>query len=337
MEIAIIGAGAIGSVVSGLLKKSGEDVLLVGRPEQVAAIRDKGLTIKTAAGQETLPVRVAERLDREYDLVVFTVKSQDMEQAYQDNAAYLEHCRVLTTQNGVQGDNLLCTHFDTEKMYSSIVMFGATYTRPGEVVLNFPGDWILGKPFSPIDNKLEDIAGILRKAFPVKVTPSLIGMKWLKLFINFNNCIPACLNLSMQETFSDLDFCRLSILLLKEGLRIVQAAGIELVSLPSFPVERILGLAGMPIDDAAGIIQHTLTRLSDEPLYGSVLQSIKRGKLSEIDFINGEVDLLAAGFQMKAPLNRKIVALVHRVENSGVFFSPEQLKAEFGLKQDVPR
>jgi 2-dehydropantoate 2-reductase len=178
---------------------------------------------------------------------------------------------------------------------------------------------------------IENFAGILKKAFPVTVTPSIMGMKWLKLFINFNNSIPACLNLSMQETFADLDFCRLSILLLREGLQIIRAAGIEMVSLPSFPVERILGLAEMPMDDAAGIIQQTLTRLSREPLYGSILQSIKRGKPSEIDFINGEVDLLAASLQREAPLNRKIVALVHQVENTGVFFSPKQLKAEFKL------
>ena len=336
MKIAVIGAGAIGSVVSGLMAKSGEEILLVGRPEQVKAIRDHGLTLKASAGQETVPVRTAERLDGFYELVIFTVKSQDLEQAYQDNAAYLEEgCRVLTTQNGVQGDNLLSTHFDPAKMYSSIVMFGATYLRPGEVVLNFPGDWILGKPYCPLDNVIQDIAGVLGKAFPVKVTPSIMGMKWLKLFINFNNCIPACLNRSMQETFSDIDFCRLSILLLKEGLEIVQAAGIELVSLPSFPVERILGLAAMPVDSAAGIIRQTLTGLSAEPVYGSVLQSIKRGKPSEIDFINGEVDLLASSLQMKAPLNRKVVELVHRVENTGSFFSPGQLKAEFGLTQDA--
>jgi 2-dehydropantoate 2-reductase len=331
MEIAVIGAGAIGSVVAGLLTKTGENVLLVGRPAQVKAIRDKGLAINTSNGQETVPVRVAERLDRAYDLVIFTVKSQDLEQAYQDNMAYLEHGRVLTTQNGVQGDNLLSTHFEPGNMYSSIVMFGATYMQSGQVVLNFPGDWILGKPYTPLDNVIEDIAGILRKAFPVTVTPFILGMKWLKLFINFNNSIPACLNLSMQETFADLDFCRLSILLLNEGLQVVRSAGIEMVSLPSFPVERILGIAGMPIETAAGIMQKTLTGLSREPLYGSILQSIKRGKPSEIDFINGEVDLLAASLRMNAPLNRKIVALVHRVENTGVFFSPAQLKAEFGL------
>ena len=95
MKIAVIGAGAIGSVVAGLLTKFGEDVLLVGRPEQVSIIQDKGLCIKKADGEETIAVRVSNRLDQPYDLVIFTVKSPDMEQAYQDNADFLENCLVM--------------------------------------------------------------------------------------------------------------------------------------------------------------------------------------------------------------------------------------------------
>jgi len=30
-------------------------------------------------------------------------------------------------------------------------MFGATYTRHGEVILNFEGDWIIGRPLMPLD------------------------------------------------------------------------------------------------------------------------------------------------------------------------------------------
>ncbi len=335
MKIAVIGAGAIGSVVAGFLTKAGADVLLVGRPEQVSAIQENGLCIRKPDGDEAVGVRVADKLDRTYDLVIFTVKSQDMEQAYQDNADFLEDSLVLTTQNGIQGDNLLSTHFAPERMYSSIVMFGATYTVPGEVVLNFPGDWIIGKPYTVNDAKIEEIAYVLKRAFPVEISTNIMGMKWLKLFVNFNNCIPACIGQPMQEAFSDIDLCKLSVLLLREGLDIINAAGIELVSLPNFPVERILGLARMPVNEAAGILQKTLTGLSKEPVYGSILQSIKRGKPSEIDFINGEIDQVAASIRRKAPLNRKIVRFVHQVEGTGQFFTPEEIKSEFPLTEGL--
>lgn len=331
MKIAVIGAGAIGSVVAGFLAKAGEDVLLVGRQDQVDAINRNGLSIKGARGQEIVQLKALTKLDRNYDLVIFAVKTQDMEDAYQHNAKYLEECLVLTSQNGVQADNLLSGHYEKEKVISSIVMFGATYIRPGEVTFNFEGDWIIGKPFGPNDPTVHKIADILKKPFKVVVTNEITGMKWLKLFVNFNNCIPALVGKSMQETFSDMDLCRLSVMLLKEGVDIVRQAQIELVSMPDFPKERILGLAAMPIEQASAIINKTLTTLSKEPLYGSILQSIMRKKTSEIDFINGEVISLASHFHLPAPLNSRVVDLVHEVERSGKYFTADEIKKEFGL------
>ncbi len=331
MRIAVIGAGAIGSVVAGYLVKAGEDVVLIGREDQVNAIHKDGLSIKGARGQETLKLKALTRLDRAYDLVIFAVKTQDIEEAYQHNAEFLEEGLVMTSQNGVQADNLLSSHYDRDKVISSIVMFGATYVRPGEVTFNFEGDWVVGKPFSPNDPTVQKIAEVLGKAFKVRVTDDIMGMKWLKLFVNFNNCIPALVGKSMQETFADMDLCRLSILLLREGVEIVRAARIELTSLPDFPKERILGLAVMPVEQAAGIINKTLTSLSKEPLYGSILQSILRKKTSEIDFINGEVVQLASHLRIEAPLNELVVDLVHQVERKGKFIDITEVKKAFNL------
>ncbi len=334
MRIAVIGAGAIGSVVAGYLVKSGQDakdVLLVGRSGQVDAVNKSGLRIKSSDGEETIRLRAAVKLDDAYDLVIFTVKTQDIEQAYQDNHTFLENGLVMTTQNGVQADNLLSFHIEPVRMISSIVMFGVTYTQPGEITFNFPGDWIIGKPYTANDEQVHKIADIFRKAFPVEVSPNIMGMKWLKLFVNFNNCIPALIGKSMQETFSDMDFCKLSVRLLKEGVAVVREAKMELASLPKFPVERIFGLAEMPEEQAAGIMNKTLTNLSKEPLYGSILQSILRKRSSEIDFINGEITQIAKSIRMKSPLNRKIVDLVHQVEQEWKFFEPQEIKKEFNL------
>ena len=326
MKIAIIGAGAIGSVVAGYLTKAGVDCVLVGREDQVKAIQKNGLKISGARGSETIKVKVLPKLDKEHDLVIFTVKTQDLDEAYAQNNEYLENCLVLSSQNGVQADTILSSHYDKEKMLSSIVMFGATYTKPGEVTYNFPGDWILGKPFSTVDLKVHEVAEILKKAFPVVVSMNIMGMKWLKLFVNFNNCLPALIGKSMQETFTDIEFCRISVHLLREGVRVIKEAGVEMVSLPNFPVERISGLVQMPVDQAAGILNKTLTSLSKEPLYGSILQSIMRGKPSEIDFINGEVTLIGRNIGSPTPLNDKVVDMVHQVEMTGKFFSMEEVK-----------
>jgi 2-dehydropantoate 2-reductase len=278
-----------------------------------------------------IKIKTTSRLDCEYDLVIFAVKTQDIEAAVIENKEYFANALILSSQNGVQADFILNKHFPQQNLYSSIVMFGSTYVRPGETTFNFEGDWIIGKPFEPVDEKAQEIATFLSPAFPTAVSDNIAGMKWLKLFVNFNNCIPALVGRSMQETFADMDMCRLSILLLQEGFEIIQKANIELVSLPAFPAERIKGLAGMPMDQAAGIINKTLTKLSEKPLYGSILQSIMRKRMSEIDYINGEVVRLAKQTDANAPLNSKIVKLVHQVEESGKFLDLEKVKGEFQL------
>lgn len=345
MKIAIIGAGAIGSTIAAYLTKTGErttedgkqnDVVLIGRQDHVDAINANGLTVKGVGQDENIKVKALTALDQEYDLVVFATKTQDLESAYQQNSEYLEECYVLTTQNGVQADNILSVHYEKEKQLSSIVMFGATYTTPGEVIYNFPGDWIVGKPFGALDPKFHEIIEAIKtEQLGIVESNDIYGMKWLKLFVNFNNCIPALTGKSMQETFADLDLCRLSILLLKEGVDIITKSNVELTSLPDFPKDRIYGMVSMPEEQAAGIIHKTLTGLSKEPLYGSILQSIMRKKLSEIDFINGEVVALAKGMQQEASLNEKIVDLVHEVERTGKYLTLEKIKEEFGLIRTV--
>ena len=332
MKIAVIGAGAIGGVVAAYLKKAGEDVVLIGRSSQVDVINDKGLTIKGVRGTETILVPALTRLDKSYDLVIFTVKTQDLEEAFAHNCEFLEPGGlILTTQNGVQADNILSGHFDRDRQLSSIVMFGSTYTKPGEITFNFEGDWIIGRPLMPLDPTAHAVADVLGKAFKMVPSTNIMGQKYLKLFVNFNNCIPALVGKSMQETFSDMDLCRLSIMLLREGVGIIDQANIELVSLPDFPKERVYGLTQMPIEQAAGIMNKTLTSLSKEPLYGSILQSVMRGKPSEIDFINGEIAHLAAHFKMPPTLNAKIVDMVHEVERTGKYFSVDEVKKAFEL------
>jgi 2-dehydropantoate 2-reductase len=129
----------------------------------------------------------------------------------------------------------------------------------------------------------------------------------------------------MQEAFSDLDIAELAIKLNKEAYDVVTKVGVELESLSAYPKERLSGLVSMEVGVAAGLFSKVMTSLSKEPLYGSILQSIKRNKKSEIDYINGEIVELAKENKLNAPLNQKVVSLVHDVEENGKFLSKEEL------------
>lgn len=325
MKIAVIGAGAIGGLIAGYLKDKAEDVFLVGRRDSLESINKRDLSISGVRGTFQIRIDIFDKLNKKVDLVIFAVKTQDIEEVVKDNKEYLNDMSLLTTENGVQADKILSRYFPQENIISSIVMFGSTYLGSNEIVHNFEGKWILGRPYIKNDDTMQKITTVLNKIFPTLISDDIIGMKWLKIFVNANNCLAAILGKSMQETFRSLEICKISIRIWQEGLEVVNKAGVKLVSLPDFPLEKLTKLTAMPIDDSAKIFSGIMTNLSKEPLYGSILQSIKRNRPSEIDYINGEFVSLARANGIKAFLNENLVKLVHRVEQNKQFLSQEEL------------
>lgn len=325
MKIAVIGAGAIGGLVAGYLKLKEQDVSLVGRPDSVKAIKENGLEIKGVRGDFNIKIDAYEKLNFNPDLIILATKTQDIDTALDENLKFIENSLILTTQNGIQAENLASNYVPKEKIISSIVMFASTYLEPAKIVHNFEGSWIFGRLCGKPDERLIRISEALDKIFPTIIAEEIKGMKCLKIFVNANNCIPAILGKSMQEAFSDIEISRISIAIWKEGLDIITKAGINLVSLPDFPLERLTKLVSMPVLQAAQIYSGIMANLSKEPLYGSILQSIKRGRPSEIDYINGEFVNMAKEFNLKAPLNERLIEMVRRVEETKSSFSKEEL------------
>lgn len=337
MKIAVVGAGAIGALVAGYLKLQGEDVVLVGRKPSIEKIKDKGVIIKGIRGEfEIKDIKIDFKIPYPVDLVVLCVKTQDIREALHDNLEFIKKAVILTTQNGVEADSIVAEFVDKDRILSSIVMFGSTYINPGEVVHNFEGEWIIGKR-EYLGKKVDllEIKDLLGKSFNIVISNNMEGMKWLKLFLNANNCIPAILNMSMQECFSNLDICEVSIGIWQEGYGVIEKAGIKLESLPSFPLERLINLINMPREESKKIFSNIMVNLSKEPLYGSILQSIRRGRASEIDYINGAIVRLGKKVSYHTPLNKKMVELVHKVEEEGKFLSVEEFL--FKAKNLLPR
>ncbi len=328
MKVAVLGCGAIGGLFLGYLSRESVDVVGIVKDYQKGPLLKSGLLIEDSKGKDTYKVRVDNKLRERVDLAIFSSKLGDLEELIKDNLKYLKEATILSTQNGVRADYILSEYFAEEKIITGIVMFGATFYRPNKVIHNFKGNLILGNVFDKEVANIEEVKSLLKSAFDVAVLDEIKGAKYLKLFINLNNCIPAILGLSMQETFADLDLAKLAIKINKEAFDLIKNSGIELADLPAYPKARLEGLVSMDIGQASGIFSKVMVSLSKEPLYGSILQSIKSGKRSEIDYINGEIVSLAAKNNKEAPINRRIVELVHKVESSGSFLSKEDLLQE---------
>lgn len=336
-KAAVIGMGAIGGIVAAYLKSKGVFVVCVGRPEQKRAVEKDGLIVEGVRGRAMYFADIRSRLEEKVDLAVMCVKTQDIRDAVERSREFLSGTLVLSTQNGVRADKLLSIMLGEENIVSSIVMFGATYVPHNRIVHNFEGNWLIGRPFGPNDDRVKEVAAFLQCAFEAAVVEDISAMKWTKLFVNFSNCLPALLGKSMQETYGDLQMSVLALALLKEGFDVVERLGIKLLSMPDFDVEKFKGLTRMPPEEGGKVFSGIMTNLSKEPLYGSILQSIQRGRPSEIDFINGEIANLAKLHNLDAKFNIRATELVHKVENTRRFLTVEEVLAEMDKAAVFPK
>lgn len=328
MKVAVVGCGAIGGICLGLLTEKNIDVTGVVKSYQKESIIKDGLLVNKDGVIKKYQVKIDTKVQKGVDLAILATKIDDLESVVKENLKYLEHALLLTTQNGVAADYILSKYFPKEYIITGIVMFGATYYPPNLILHNFDGELVVGSVFNTQIKNFDKAKLLLQEVFKTSFIENIIGAKYLKIFVNLNNCLPAVLGVSMQEAFSDHDICRLAIELNKEAYTVVERSGIKLQSLPSYPKERLEKLVCTGTEEASTLFSKIMTSLSSKPLYGSILQSIKRGRKSEIDYINGEIVNLAKKNGLSAPLNGKIIKAVHKVESTGRFYTKEELLKE---------
>jgi len=328
MNIAIIGAGAIGSVLGGLLARAGLEVTLIGRQPHVSAINQNGLALDGVLGMFVVRVRAREQLDFVPDLAVLAVKTQQLAVATLENKPYIQGATVLTLQNGVRADQMVADVIGGERLYSAVVLFGATFLEPGKVTYAPAGQLVIGKAFGTPDlQTLQKLAATLGQAIPTHTTTNISGAHWTKLIINENNALPAITGLSLQEVNRLPELRTLSVLLMKETLTVFRAADIVPVSLPVLPIGLVTWLLSMPVVLAQVVPILLARRLGERAVLGSTLQSAKRGEKTEIDYLNGEVVALGERTGTPTPYNTAVVEFVHQVEDQHQFMSVKQLVA----------
>jgi 2-dehydropantoate 2-reductase len=328
-NIAIIGAGAVGSILGALLNRAGHQVTLIGRPNHVATIRNNGLKIDGVLGTFTAQIAAYERLDFRPDLALLAVKTQDVVSALQSNLDFLTDVPLLTLQNGIQSDELVASIIPAQQIISAVVMLNASYLVPGEVTLAYSGGLVIGCPFGERNAQVEQVAHILNQVIPTRVSNNIIGAHWLKLLVNLNNALPALTNCSFAQVYTDPHLGNLAVRLMREGMNTAKQAGIHLDSLPdvSVPMARLINL--FPVSIAVNIMAVKTSRMEKKwQLLSSALQSILRNRPTEIDYLNGEIVRIGNKFGIPTPLNAKIVELVHQVERTRKFFSVAELLQE---------
>jgi 2-dehydropantoate 2-reductase len=328
MKIAVIGAGAIGSVIGGLLCKAGEDVTLIRRKSHVDAVNQNGLILEGGPGKMVIQVKAAENLDFKPDLALLTVKAQDVESSVRKVRLFLSGIQVVTMQNGVQSDDQVAGLLGKENIISSVVTFPGQFLEPGKASYSSPCSktgLLVGEPFGAKGNRLQSLSALLNEAIGTDISEDICAAHWTKLLWNLQTAIPAVTGLSFQESYRYPQIRKLNIELTKEGLKALERARIKAVDVPGFPIEPLKTRARVPLSISSSMVKDQAESLGEQPILGSTLQSIKRGKSTEVDYLNGEIVSLGKKNGIPTPVNSLMVELVHQVETTGKFLTIDEL------------
>jgi 2-dehydropantoate 2-reductase len=322
MRIGVIGAGAIGGTIAALLDRAGHDVQVTARGEHLVAIREQGLRLDGGWGEHTARPTAAETLPSAPELAFVCTKAQDAEAAISENAAVLQGITVVIVQNGLTGLHDAMRLLPHSHCVGALALYAASFLSPGRVTVTTAANTYLGAGSGDAPRVAVEAARTLNAAMPAFAIANFTGAQWTKLIVNQINAMPAITGLSVQETLSDPALRRIVTASMQEATRIGFSRGIHYGSIQGLDDRLLRFVARAPRWAAQAVPLLMRRRMGATPNPGSTLQSIRRGQLSEIDFLNGAVVAEARAIGQGAPINAALTALVHEVEVRGAFLPP---------------
>jgi 2-dehydropantoate 2-reductase len=321
MRIGIIGAGAIGSVVGGLLTKAGHDVTLIDQwPEHIEAMKQRGLRLSGTCGEHRVPVKAlhiheAQSIEAPFDAVFIAVKSYDTEWATHLGLSYLAQPDgvLVDFQNGIN-DERLAALAGRERCLGCVITIGAGMYEPGHAMRTDHGTigFKIGEHDGADSPRAREIARILSDVAPAKVTTNLWGERWSKLTVNcMANPIAGLSGLGSAEVRSEPVPRRIAIHIAAEVIQVGGAAGHEVEPIYGIAAQRFVdAAAGRGLEAVEADMAASATFLSGgRP---SLLQDVMKGRRTEIDHLNGYVCRQGQKLGIKTPVNDAVVELVHR-------------------------
>lgn len=294
MKIAVMGAGAVGCYYGGMLARAGHEVVLIGRPLHVDALRRDGLLLDTQSFKERVPLQASTELValRGAELVLCCVKSTDTESAAREMAPCLgSDARVLSLQNGV--DNAERLRIVLRNQVAPVVVYvAAEMAGPGHVVHHGRGELVIGTAvLSDQQILLFAEAGIV-----VEVSDNVAGALWSKLIVN---CVYNALSAITQMPYG----------------RLVEGVGVTAVISDLF--SECLAVAERDGVSLPGDLWATVQMIAQTmpAQTSSTAQDLARHKRSEIDHLNGYVIARGQSLGIPTPVNRVMHTLVKLLES----------------------
>ena len=191
MNICILGAGGLGSVLGGWLADAGVDVTLVARPAHVDAIREHGLRITGFRGEATVgpehltAVTHPDEVTGEVDYLILLVKAKDTEQALADAASLRDRTGVaFSLQNTVCKEEQLAEWIGADRVIGATTTEAGVLVEPGAVryVATAPTSCYFGEVGGGSSPRVDALVDAFQRAgFGSKAAADVEHVEWEKL------------------------------------------------------------------------------------------------------------------------------------------------------------
>jgi len=344
----------VGGLLAARLAIAGHDVEVVARGATLERIREHGISIRGAFGRGVALVAADERLRSPVDLAIVATKLADTVAAVAPSAPALADAIVVSAQNGLIGPELveraieqglgpdrpteaaLADRADRrDAVLGALALFAVTATEPGRVTATAPGDVSIGRGTGPAPATARTAANILAEAVPARAIDDFEHAQWTKLLVNHVNPLPAVTASSVQEVGRDERLRAVLAASMRESIGVARATGAGFASLGLLSLDMI-ERAERSWPDAVRVAGELSASFGEVPNPASTLQSIRRGVPTEIDELGGRVVAIAREHGLDAPVNARLVELVHEVERTGRFRSFDETAREFASLVDLP-
>ncbi|MFL6758298.1 MAG: 2-dehydropantoate 2-reductase [Sphingomicrobium sp.] len=330
LRIAILGAGSIGCFVGGCWQAAGLPVTFIGRPGFAKDIAAHGLTLSDYGGWTATigPTEIDYRCEpdalAEADVIALCTKSGATADAARQIAAHgPPGATVISLQNGISNVDVLDRELgDRFRVLRGMVSYNVAYLGEGRFHKGVAGElWAEDRPETRTLS-----ASIGSSPASLKLSSDMLGVAWGKLLINLNNAVNALSGRTLIEQLSERDYRRVVAASMREGLGLLDRAGIKPAKVGPVPPHLLPAVIGSP----DWLFNNLFLKLQkiDARARSSMADDLAAGRRTEIDYLNGELVRLAGNLGADAPVNRKVVELIRQAEGGAAPLPPADLRRE---------
>jgi len=303
MKIYFLGAGALGCAIGGTLAAAGSDVTLID-PFQahVDAINRDGLRMKVGDSERTVRVRAAldsTRLEAP-DLIVVLVKSFHTRAAIEGARNIVgPDTAVMSLQNGMGHEEILSEVVGAGHVLAGKTYVGGVMLAPGHVIAGTQGKrTVIGEIDGRVSERAKAIAAEFERAeLPCEVSGNILGAMWDKLLINVaTGALSGITGQVYGSLYAVPEIEATAIAAVAEAMAVAEASGVKL-SIKAPRDAWLMAAEGLPYEFKT-----------------SMLQSLEKGSITEIDFINGAVVRIGRKYNIPTPVNQTLVAAIKGIE-----------------------